>query len=353
MSPASRWRPFAALPSYFGGKRRLASTIFREVDQVLPRRLWHGLTLVDAFLGGGSVSLWAKAQGFRVLCNDLSDRSRFIAEGLVCNSRTKLGWELVLRALSDQTPGYAAAHLAPETLPLPVALAVDALIRAADGLPGPPEPQARAALLRLLAWKLVDYSRPFGQFGNKVFGEALRDRDFDRLSSLTVIKRAGDALTAPSVLARKGLEELNLGVFAGRAEFRQQDALALVADCRADVLYADPPYTGSTSYEAQYRVLDSLLAGREIELPTSVFNSADGLAALEQLLVAARGRYRLVVLSFGAAAYPPDQILGVAKAVFPAARRIPLRYRWSVANSQGASYDAAEKEVLIVAPGEV
>jgi len=353
MSPAPRWRPFAALPSYFGGKRRLASTIFREIDQVFPRQQWPAMTFVDAFLGGGSVSLWAKAQGFRVLCNDLSDRSRFIAEGLVCNSRTKLNWELVVQALSDRTPGYAAAHLAPETLPLPVAQAVDSFVRAADSLPGPPEPQARAALLRLLAWKLVDYSRPFGQFGNKVFGEALRDRDYDRLSSLTVIKRANDALKAPSVLARKGLEELNLGVFAGQAEFRQQDAFEFVAQNRADVAYIDSPYQGSTSYESQYRVLDSLLAGRELELPTSVFNSADGLGALERLLIAARGRYRLVIVSFGAMAHGPAEILGMVQGVFPGARRIPLRYRWSVANSQGSSYDAAEKEVLIVAPAEV
>lgn len=47
---APRWRPFTALPSYFGGKRRLVTTIFREVDRVFPRRLWRGMTLVDAFL---------------------------------------------------------------------------------------------------------------------------------------------------------------------------------------------------------------------------------------------------------------------------------------------------------------
>ena len=350
---APRWRPFTALPSFFGGKRRLVTTVFREVNRVFPRRLWHEMTLVDAFLGGGSVSLWAKAQGFRVLCNDLSDRSRFIAEGIVCNSRTKLRWEDVLRALADQTPGYAAANLAPELLPPPVALAADAFIRAANSFPDPPEPQARPALLRLLAWKLIDYSRPFGQFGNKKFGRALQARDFDQLQSVTVMKTACDALTAPSALARKGRAELNAGVIPGEAEFRQQDAFEFLAQHRADVAYLDSPYAGSSSYEHEYARLDSLFAGRDLELPTSVFNSADGLGALERLLAATRGRYRLVIVSFGAMAHSPAEILGVVQGVFPGAWRVPVRYRWSVGCKSGASYDATEKEVLIVAPGEV
>lgn len=352
MSRELRWRPFSALPSFFGGKRRLASTLGREIDRFLPRRLWHGATLVDAFLGGGSVSLWSKAQGFSVLSCDLADRSRFIAEGLVCNCRTKLGWEQVLLALSDQAPGYAAARLAPDLLTPGVALAVDALIRAAARYPGAPAPQARPALLRLLAWKLIDYSRPFGQFGNKLFGRAVQERDFDRLGSLTVKKTACEALAPPALLARKGIDELNGGVFAGRAEFRQQDAFRLVAESRADVLYLDPPYTGSSSYEHEYRHLDSLLAGRELELPTSVFNAPDGLAALERLVAAARNRYRLVVLSFGAMAHCPDEILGLVQAVFPHAERVPLRYRWSVGCKAGSSFNADEKEILIVAPGE-
>ena len=57
---------WSALYPYLGGKRRLCPLIFREIDRVVPRRLWSGLTFLDAFLGGGSVSLGAKAQGFRL-----------------------------------------------------------------------------------------------------------------------------------------------------------------------------------------------------------------------------------------------------------------------------------------------
>jgi len=351
---APRWRPLRALPTYFGGKRRLVATILREVDQVFPRRRWPGMTLVDAFLGGGSVSLWAKAQGFSVLCNDLADRSRFIAEGLLCNDgRTRLSLPEILPILADRRPGYAVGRWAPDVLTPAVAAAVDALVRAAERCPPAPAPQARPALLRLLAWKIVDYVRPFGQFRNRAFGEAIRDRDFDRLSSGTVAATAREAMSAPLTLARKGVADLDLGLFPGRVEFRQDDAFHLVGSSNADVLYLDPPYTGSSSYESEYEALDSLLAGRDLRRPTSVFNAPDGLAALDQLLAAARGRYRLVVLSFGATTHSADEVFGVARSVLPSARRIPLDYRWSVGNRADGSCQANDKEVLIVADGDV
>jgi hypothetical protein len=79
---------WAALPPYLGGKRRLCPLIFREIDRVLPRRLWAGRTFLDGFLGGGSVSLYAKAQGFRVVAADIAERA--MIGRAMSNSRVKL-----------------------------------------------------------------------------------------------------------------------------------------------------------------------------------------------------------------------------------------------------------------------
>src|SRR5712691_1071058 len=88
---------WSALPPYLGGKRRLCPLIFREVDRILPRRSWHDLTFLDGFLGGGSVSLYAKAQGFRVIATDIAERSITIGRALIENSRVRLTREDVLR----------------------------------------------------------------------------------------------------------------------------------------------------------------------------------------------------------------------------------------------------------------
>jgi len=109
---------WSALPPYLGGKRRLCPTIFREIDQIVPRRLWAGLTFLDGFLGGGSVSLYAKAQGFaHVTAVDLADRAIVVGQALIEDSRVKLTREDVLRlaAADDSLPGRMEAEFSPST----------------------------------------------------------------------------------------------------------------------------------------------------------------------------------------------------------------------------------------------
>ena len=55
---------FDALPSYFGGKRRLLGPIFKHLPP--PE---SAPVLADAFLGGGSVALFAKARARLPLCS--------------------------------------------------------------------------------------------------------------------------------------------------------------------------------------------------------------------------------------------------------------------------------------------
>src|SRR3972149_6444996 len=92
-------RMWSALPPYLGGKRRLCPLIFREIDQILPRRLGAGRTFLDGFLGGGSVSLYARAQGFRVVACDIAERAIVIGRALIENSRVRLTRGDVLRLI--------------------------------------------------------------------------------------------------------------------------------------------------------------------------------------------------------------------------------------------------------------
>ncbi|HKZ20282.1 MAG TPA: DNA adenine methylase, partial [Acidimicrobiia bacterium] len=106
---------WSAAPPYLGGKRRLCSIIFREIDRIIPRRLWRTLTFLDAFHGGGSVSLFAKAQGFRVVACDIAERAIIIGRALVENTRVKLTREDVLRLLRphDGPSGRVETTMAP------------------------------------------------------------------------------------------------------------------------------------------------------------------------------------------------------------------------------------------------
>ena len=79
------WHGFEALPTLLRREARLCPRIFREIARVHPRETWSSLRLVDPFLGGGSVSLYAKAQGFGVSCGDLAERSVIIGKALIEN----------------------------------------------------------------------------------------------------------------------------------------------------------------------------------------------------------------------------------------------------------------------------
>jgi len=76
---------FKALPPYFGGKRGMATQIFRHVPSPAEAPVF-----VDAFMGGGSVALYAKARGYRVIANDIAERSAIVGRAVIANSTVRL-----------------------------------------------------------------------------------------------------------------------------------------------------------------------------------------------------------------------------------------------------------------------
>ena len=70
---------FRALPAYLGGKRRLCPIIFALLGEFLPRERWRASMFLDPFCGGGSVALFAKAQGFEVIASDAAERAAIVA----------------------------------------------------------------------------------------------------------------------------------------------------------------------------------------------------------------------------------------------------------------------------------
>ena len=59
---------------------------------------------MDGFLGGGLVSLFAKAQGLTVIATDLAERAIVIGWALIENSRVKLCGEDGLHLLAPHAP---------------------------------------------------------------------------------------------------------------------------------------------------------------------------------------------------------------------------------------------------------
>jgi site-specific DNA-adenine methylase len=112
------WSRYAALPPYLGGRRKLVPRIFKEISRIYPPDDWSRLRLVDPFLGGGAVSLYAKARGFGVLCGDLAECSAIIGQALIANDAQHLTHVDLRERVEEQAAEQAANAPIPVTVVL-------------------------------------------------------------------------------------------------------------------------------------------------------------------------------------------------------------------------------------------
>jgi len=293
---------WSALPPYLGGKRRLCPLIFRELDRVLPRRTWPNLTFLDGFLGGGSVSLYAKAQGFRVVATDIAERSIVVGQALIENSRGKFTREDTLRvaAPSDAPLGPIEQKYVPAVFTRTQARLLDNILTMAEEA----RDVAKSALLRLLAIRVALLAHSMSSVRPGTI-HRVTTGEFEAITPSCVSDYIdGLRLWRPDRLWRLA-EQINGGVFQGEARVLKVDIVETLPKIEADVAYFDPPYPGVASYEKEYKVIDEILEGSS--LPKSPF-SAKGGASMLDLLFERSKHIPVWVLSLGNAEVTLEQL---------------------------------------------
>src|SRR2546425_9129911 len=215
MRRGRRMKMWSALSPYLGGKRRLCPLIFREIDRVLPRRLWEGLTFLDAFLGGGSVSLYAKAQGFKVIATDIAERAIIVGRAVIENSRVRFTHEDILRlaAPGDDGPGRIEQGYVPKVFTREQARFLDRALSAAERT----EDLAKAALYKLLAIRVALLAHPMSQVRAGTV-ERVTAGGWESVSQQCVRHYVeGPRLTRPEKLWDLA-QQINAGVFEGEGQ---------------------------------------------------------------------------------------------------------------------------------------
>ena len=276
---------FGALFPYLGGKRRLCPLIFREIDRLLPRRHWPGRAFLDGFLGGGSVSLYAKAMGFNVVASDIAERAITVGQALIENPRTKLSREDVVRILTPNNNEPALRverEYVPQILTKNVARFIDRALSQARNTGDP----AKAALLRMLAIRVAMLEHPMSQVRKGTI-HRVAVGEYESITEscvhhyveglrLTRLERVWDLA-----------QQINAGVFQGEGKVIRASVFDVLPEVQADVAYFDPPYPGVMSYEREYKIIDEILEGTS--RPRSPFTAKDGAAMIDGLLE--RGRH--------------------------------------------------------------
>jgi adenine-specific DNA methylase len=332
---------WSALPPYLGGKRRLCPLIFREVDRLLPRRHWPGCTFLDGFLGGGSVSLYAKAQGFRVVSTDIALRSIAVGDALIGNSRVRLTREEVLRLAKDsgEPAGHVETTYAPNTFTKEQARFMDRAVQLADRT----EDRARAALYRLLAIRVALLAHPMSQVRAGTI-HRLETGDYESITESCLKHYVDGIRLAHCDRLWELAEQINAGVFQGEGAVIRQSVLEALPSLQADVAYFDPPYPGVMSYEKSYRVIDEILEGSV--RATSPFTAKDGASMIDGLFRRAL-HVPIWLLSLGNAVVSIDELESKMSRLGRNTNAIEIDYQHlpAVATEQKK---ATNKEFLVV-----
>lgn len=89
----------------------------------------------------------------------------------------------------------------------------------------------------------------------------------------------------------------NAGIFSNglKNEIYKQDVFEFLGNVSGDILYLDPPYAGTLSYESEYSILDQILGYNN---PKSRFSNDYGMHVLDALLARSE-KFPLWVISFG------------------------------------------------------
>jgi adenine-specific DNA methylase len=223
------------------------------VNDGSPRRYWsnaEGDTFVDAFLGGGSVSLLAKHLGYRVLCNDLAERSAIVGRAVIENGETKIHDDDVARLFAEPPadyPRFVEEHYCPDYFTQEHAAFMDRALANARAAADP----VKRDLLLLLLIKFMFHVRPFSSFMVKQVTQEYEKGNVDALT-LSKSVRVDRFFTPPYVMLKKLQGKINRGIMDNGCENRafQMDALDFVRKVKGDTAYFDPPYVGSSSYES-------------------------------------------------------------------------------------------------------
>lgn len=336
---------FNSLFSYIGGKRKLAHKILSYAE---------GEIFIDAFAGACSVGLLAKHLKKSVISNDTAQRSYISQLALIENCTEKMGEDDIARLfVLVKNDGFVEKTYCPKFFTREVARFLDnafAVIKSIENV-------HKQALLQHLLIVYMLKIRSFSRFGLTKDSQAIDAGKASEILEIATRSRATKMLQTmshPFTILLEISKDINRAIVNTGKECRASnlDVFEFLEQVEGNSVYFDPPYSGSSSYENTYAVLDSILEGREIKLPTSVFNRKDAEKFFHKMYEASE-HIPVWLTSMGknedsaGTTFDGDELLKVVKEHRPNSKLVTFKHRWAI-NTMAGKDQKDNIEYLII-----
>jgi len=286
--------------NYIGNKEKLADWICdyfpKDADSVF-----------DAFCGGSSIGYEAKKRGFRVLSNDVLKINHFVAKSLIeNNSQTLDAKDLEILFSGEPLRGFMYKNYAEVFFFKEECMELDLYRKNIEKLSSEYKKTLAFTLIRRAMIRKMPYSR-FNLNWDKI--KQLRDEEYSYEKYKR--KRAYHNESFKSHFLQN-LDAYNNAVFDNEKENTayNEDVFELLEKLHADVIYLDPPYTGTmNNYHGFYSLVDEYISSKKVKPFENNFREKKSALELFDKLFSKLSNYKYWFLSYNNNSYPSKEDL--------------------------------------------
>ncbi len=289
--------------NYIGNKEKLASWICDNIPSDVE-------SIFDAFSGGCSVSFEAKKRGYRIICNDILKINYLLAKSLVENSSEVLNSKDIDIIFSG-TPfeGFMTKNYSEVFFFKNECMELDLYRKNIEKLGCEYKKSLALVLLRRAMIRKMPYSR-FNLNWEKI--KQLRDEEYSY--KMYKRRRAYHNQTFKEHFL-SNLESYNSAVFDnGHQNLAcNDDIFNLVDKIKADLIYLDPPYTGTmNNYFGFYGLVDEFIEQKKLEPFKNNFIDKKTSLILFDKLFSNLSNFKYWLLSYNNNSYPTkDDLISI------------------------------------------
>jgi adenine-specific DNA-methyltransferase len=281
--------------NFIGNKEKIAHWI----SEFFPS---DATSLFDAFSGGTSVSYQAKIKGLQVFSNDVLTINYQLSKALIENKTEKLdATDIELIFSGEPQAGFMFENYANQYFFPDECMELDLYRTNIEKLSSDYKKALAFAVLRRAMIRKMPYSR-FNIQWDKVV--QLRDEQYsyDKYKR----KRAYHNQSLKSHFL-ENLNEYNHAIFDNGQENMafNDNIFNLLGKVKADIIYLDPPYSGTmNNYFEFYGLIDEYIAGEKKQAFENNFIDKKTVGLLFDKLFANLVTYKYWILSYNNASFP-------------------------------------------------